>query len=105
MARYMVKGVERRTGDFKNDRNETVEYDNILLHCLVVHNSPLTKSTVLAGCKTDVIKIKNDFQNLVYTERFPIANFGDLVGCEIELYQNSDGKIECVAVVSVDAER
>lgn len=105
MAKYIVQGVERRTGDFKNDRNETVEYDNILLHCLVVNNSPLAKSTLLAGYKTDVIKIKNDFKNLVYVDRFPVSDFGDLIGCEVELYQNSDGKIECVAVISIESKQ
>lgn len=103
MAKYVVKGVENKTGEFKNDRNEAVAYDNMLLHCLVVNNSPIAKMNLLGGYKTDVIKIKNDFKNIVYSGEFPVTTFKDLVGCEIELYQDSDGKIECVAVTSIDA--
>ena len=103
MAKYVVKGVERKVGDFNNDKGQKVPYDNVLLHCLVVNNSPIAKINMLGGNKTDIIKLKNDFQNLVYVDKFPVMNFVDLIGCEIELFQDSDGKIECVAVTSIEA--
>ena len=103
MAKYVVKGVERRAGEFTDDNGKKVGYDNVLLHCLVVNNSPIAKINLVGGFKTTVIKLKNDFQNLVYPGEFPVMNFADLVDCEIELYQDSEGKIECVAVTSIDA--
>lgn len=105
MIRYIVKGIERRCGEFVNDRGEKIGYDNVLLHCLVLNNSPVAKLNMLGGQKVDVIKIKNDFQNVVYPGEFPVMKFSDLVDCEIELYQDSDGKIECVAVTSIDTKQ
>ena len=103
MAKYVVKGIERKAGKFTDDSGRMVAFDNVLLHCLVVSNSPIAKINLIAGHKSDVIKVKNDFQNMVYPGEFPVMTFADLVGCEIELYQDSDGKIECIGVTSIDA--
>lgn len=103
MAKYVVKGVENKCGEFTDDTGRKIAFDNILLHCLVVNNSPIAKVNLLAGYKVDVIKVKNDFHGLVYVGQFPVMSFADLVGCEIELYQDSDGKLECVAVTSLES--
>lgn len=102
MKRYHVIGLERKQGSFTNDQKEKVEYDNILLKTIVESTSAKDKKRIIKGCDIEEVKIKNDWENLVYVGDFPVYTFPDLVGCVIELDQNVEGKIECIEVVSID---
>lgn len=100
MKRYHVIGIENKKGEFTNDQGQKVPYDNILLKCIVESTSAKDKKKIIKGFNVEEVKIKNDFNELVYVGEYKVYNMTDLVGCAIELDQNVDGKIECVEVVS-----
>lgn len=102
MKKYHVIGLERKQGEFTNDAGQKVPYDNMLLKCIVESTSARDKKKIIKGFDVDEIKLKNDFDGLVYVGDLPVYNFPDMVGCIVELDQNVDGKIECVEVVSID---
>ena len=103
MKQYLVVGLERKQGSFTNESGKQQEYDNILLKCLVQSTSARDKKKIIKGFDVSEIKVKNDFDNLVYVSDGSVNSFVDMVGCIIELDQNIDGKIECVEVVKKDA--
>ena len=102
MKKYHVIGLERKQGEFTNDAGQKVPYDNMLLKCVVESTSARDKKKIVKGYDVEEIKVKNDFEALVYVGEFPVEKFSDMVGCVIELDQNVDGKIECIEVTSID---
>lgn len=102
MKRYHVIGLERKQGEFTNDAGAKVPYDNMLLKCVVESTSAKDKKRIIKGFNVEEIKVKNDWDNLVYVGDFPVYTFPDLVGCVIELDQNVEGKIECIEVTSIE---
>lgn len=100
MKRYHVIGIENKKGDFTNDAGQKVPYDNMLLKCIVQSTSARDKKKIMKGFDVEEVKIRNDFDELVYKADFNVYNMTDLVGCCIELDQNVEGKIECIEVVS-----
>lgn len=101
--KFVVVGVERSKGSFESrDTKEKVEYDNIMLHCSVEDDSPKQRTELLAGFRTTVLKVKNDFDNFVSLNGAPLKHFGELEGCEIKPYYNRFGSIDCISVVSID---
>ncbi len=100
MKTYHVIGIENKKGNFTNDQKETIGYDNVLLKCIVESTSAKDKKRILKGFDVDEIKIKNNFDELVYVGTHPVYSMIDLVGCSVELDQNSDGKIDCIEVVN-----
>ena len=100
----IVKGIERNQGSFKDENNRDVQYDNIVLHCLNVNDSPKAKIKMLAGKEIGAqqIKLKNDFNKFVYVGEFtPVTAFNDLVDCEIEVFYDVNGRVECVEVKGI----
>ena len=102
MKSYHVIGLERKQGEFTNDAGAKVPYDNMLLKCIVVSTSAKDKKRIIKGFEVEEIKVKNDWENLVYAGDYPVYTFPDLVGCIIELDQNVEGKIECIEVTSIE---
>ena len=102
MKKYHVIGLARKQGEFTNDSGQKVPYDNMLLKCIVESTSARDKKKIVKGYDVEEIKVKNDFEVLVYVGEFPVEKFSDMVGCVIELDQNVDGKIECIEVTSID---
>ena len=102
MKRYHVIGVKNKSGKFKNDSGVEQSYDNMLLQCVVETTSGRDKKDLVGGVLVEEIKVKNDFNEMVYAGEFAaeVDNFRRLIGCVIELDQNSDGKLECIEVVS-----
>ena len=102
MKRYHVIGVKNKTGEFTNDSGVVQKYDNMLLQCIVETTSGRDKKDILGGVLVEEIKVKNDFNGMVYAGEYEneVDNFRRLIGCIIELDQNSDGKLECIEVVS-----
>lgn len=102
MKRYHVIGVKCKKGEFTNDAGNKVPFDNVFLQCVVESSSGRDKKDLLGGVLVEEIKVKNDFNELVYAGEYAneVDNFKRLIGCVIELDQNADGKLECIEVVS-----
>ena len=101
--KYVVVGVERSAGSFKdkNDQRE-ITYDNILLHCFVTDDNPNARTQVLAGNSTGVVKVKNDFSQNVIKNGCPVENFSELLGCVITPFYNRYGSVDCIRVENID---
>ena len=99
-----VMGVERKKGDFTDRQTkEKIEYDNVILHCMNVDTSPFNRLGMVCGNRVAEIKLKNDFDSLVYVGEFGVVHsFADLNGCDIDLGMDAEGKILGIAVVSAD---
>ena len=103
MKFYHVIGVKTKSGEFTDDNGNKRAYDNVLLQCIVESTSGRDKKNLLGGVVVEEIKLKNDFNNIVYAGEYAedVDNFKRLVGCVVELDQDPEGKIDSVDVVSM----
>lgn len=98
-----VVGVESRKGEFTDkETGQLVPYDNVIIHAINVDTSPFQKIGMIAGTRVCDVKVKNKFEELVYVGDNPVSTWRDLVGCTVDLGQDSEGKILGFAVVSID---
>ncbi len=100
--RYVCVGVEKNKGDFTDEAGRKVEYDNVVLQCVCSDPNPALKAGMYRGCRVGEVKMKNDFDNLVYAGDNKVYAFSDLVGCELDIAIDADKKILGVAVLSMD---
>lgn len=98
-----VVGVESRKGEFTDkETGQLVPYDNVIVHAINVDTSPFQKIGMIGGSRVCDVKVKNKFEELVYVGEQPVSNWRDLIGCTVDLGQDSEGKILGFAVVSID---
>ena len=103
----IVVGIERNCGSFDDDNGRKVSYDNMVLHCLCINDSPKAKIKMLCGKEitSEQVKVKNDFKEFVYVGDFSVVmDFKDLINCEIEVHRDANNKVECIEVKSIDGE-
>lgn len=98
-----VVGVESRKGEFTDkETGALVPYDNVIVHTVNVDTSPFQKIGLIGGNRVCEVKVKNKFQDLVYVGEYPVLDWSDLIGCTVDLGQDSEGKILGFVVVSID---
>ena len=99
---YIVKGVEEKKGSFTRE-GEKVEYDNVILHCVCAEDNFVYKLGMICGSRVAEIKIKNDFNGLVYVGEFRsvVSGFKDLLDCTIDIAMDTEGKILGLQVVNI----
>ena len=98
-----VVGVESRKGEFTDkETGALVPYDNVIVHALNVDTSPFQKIGLIGGNRVCEVKLKNKFGELVYVGGNPVSDWCDLIGCTVDLGQDSEGKILGLVVVSID---
>lgn len=98
-----VVGIENKKGEFTDkETGQLVPYDNIIVHAVNVDPSPFQKIGMMGGQRVCDVKVKNKFEELVYVDKYPVTSWRDLIGCTVDLGQDSEGKILGFAVVSID---
>lgn len=100
-----VVGIENSKGKFKPDDSDVErDYDNMILHCLEVEKLPaiFQKNILICGNRVCEVKVKNDFQNLVYVGEFPVKSWNDLNGCIVDMKTDADKKVLGFIVTSID---
>lgn len=98
-----IIGIESKKGEFTDkETGALVPYDNIVVHTVNVDPSPFQKIGMVAGNRVCDVKVKNKFHELVYAGDFPVTAWNDLIGCTVDLGQDSEGKILGFAVTSID---
>lgn len=103
MKRYVCCGVVRSCGTFKDDKTkQDVAWDNINLHCFVKDDREKEGKEIWGGHETAIIKVKNNFKEIVSDKDELVKGFADLVGCEVYPYYNEFGNVECLKVISID---
>ena len=100
--KYKVIGVEQKRGSFSRD-GEKVEYDNIILHCACAEDNFVYKLGMVCGSRVAEVKIKNDFNGLVYVGELAsvIRDFRDLLDCTVDIAMDTEGKILGLQVVNI----
>ena len=98
-----VVGIESHNGTFTDkETGQVVAYDNVIIHGLNVDPSLLFKIGMIGGSRVCEVKVKNEFDKLVYVGEYPLSNWRDLIGCTVDYGQDTDGKPIGFAVVSID---
>ena len=100
--KYKVIGVEEKRGSFTRD-GEKVEYDNVILHCACAEDNFVYKLGMICGARVAEIKLKNDFNALVYVGEFRdvVRSFIDLLDCTVDIAMDAEGKILGLQVVNI----
>lgn len=90
------EGTEKSTG-------EVFSWDKVDLTVLVMPESPRALDKRIFGKgKPRLFSIKNDFNEFVLTNGFPVTAWNDLDGCGVEIYLTENNKFDCLKVISID---
>ena len=100
--KYHIIGIEESKGKFKRD-GEDIYYDNVILHCSCAEDNFVYKLGMICGSRVAEIKLKNDFNALVYVGEFRdvVRSFIDLLDCTVDIAMDAEGKILGLQVVNI----
>ena len=87
--------IARKAGSFQNDRGNTIEYDNIILYCLIPLETYSGKTTKLEGSPVSLTEVKIPVKNYNDICNIPYDDLNNYIGCAVEVYYDMkifDGK-------------
>ena len=98
--KFVVCKIEQKKGVIKENNQP---YDNMILGVLLSEENPIYYRNLVGGRPYDEIKIKTEqFNEIVYDKEKLVRYWNDLLWCEVDVYKDTNDKILCVEVVSVD---
>jgi len=104
----MIKGVviygEVNQGNSTDkSTGEVFSWDKVDLTVLVMPESPREQAKRIFGKgKPREYSVKNNFDEFVFCNGFPVSDWADLDGCGVEIYLTENNKFDCLKVISID---